>query len=137
MDKGFMKQFYNIDGEEVIKWVFIEKDIVCSFGSFVKNMPSNENIQAIKNSHIYYINKTDFQKLYTKHDSIKNLWISQIQSFLIGLEERIYIMISKQAKARYEFFLTHYPVHARQIPLQYLASLLGIAPQHLSRIRKS
>ncbi|NOS91025.1 MAG: Crp/Fnr family transcriptional regulator, partial [Cyclobacteriaceae bacterium] len=39
------------------------------------------------------------------------------------------------AADRYEKMMAKEPLLIREIPLQYLASILGVTPRHLSRIR--
>jgi CRP-like cAMP-binding protein len=51
------------------------------------------------------------------------------------IEESRYDLIALTAEERYEKLLTQTPQLLQQIPLYYLAALLGITPRHLSRIR--
>jgi CRP/FNR family transcriptional regulator, anaerobic regulatory protein len=136
VEKGMLKQFYIIDGDERIRWVLIKGDFALSFSSFIKGLPSRENIQAIEATKLFCINKKDWSILYAKYPIIQNLWNSKIEEVFMGIEERIYDFISKPSAERYKSFLYNYPELAKKIPLKYLASILGISPQHLSRIRK-
>jgi CRP-like cAMP-binding protein len=45
-------------------------------------------------------------------------------------------MVRVFAKQRYLQLLEEYPELVRQLPVKYIASYLGIAPESLSRIRK-
>jgi CRP-like cAMP-binding protein len=133
---GMLKQYYVIDGDEKIRWILIENDIIVSLRSFTKNLPSIESIEAINKCKIYHISRKDWHFLYNKYEQFKLLWIKNLEDTFIGYEDRIFDLLSKTAKLRYDNFCSKYPEHAKKIPLQYLASILGIAPQHLSRIRK-
>lgn len=46
-------------------------------------------------------------------------------------------MMSLSAAERYAYFVEHYPSLALRVPLQYVASYLGIAQPSLSRLRKN
>ena len=54
----------------------------------------------------------------------------------IELERRVFQFQKEKAAERYKDLLNNYPDYIRHIPLQYLASYLGITQRHLSRIRK-
>ena len=49
-------------------------------------------------------------------------------------EQRVFLL-KESAEQRYKDLLHHHPEYLRQIPLQHLASYLGITQRHLSRIR--
>jgi CRP/FNR family transcriptional regulator, anaerobic regulatory protein len=133
---GMLKQYYVIDGEEKIRWVLIENDISMSLRSFTQNLPSLESIEAINKCRVCFISRKNWLYLLNKYDQFKLLWIKNIEDIFIGYEDRIYDLLSKDAKLRYDSFCHKFPEHAKKIPLQYLASILGISPQHLSKIRK-
>jgi ribosomal protein L10 len=44
-------------------------------------------------------------------------------------------IVNLTAKERYVKFVHQYPSLIQNVPLQYIASLLGVTPQSLSRIR--
>jgi ribosomal protein L10 len=52
------------------------------------------------------------------------------------LETRFFQLQRDSAAQRYSTLLTNHPDYIQNIPLQYLASYLGITQRHLSRIRK-
>jgi CRP-like cAMP-binding protein len=51
--------------------------------------------------------------------------------------ERISTMFPQDATERYRTFLKKFPNLANRVPLQYVASYLGITKHSLSRIRKN
>ncbi|MEL7003638.1 MAG: cyclic nucleotide-binding protein, partial [Bacteroidota bacterium] len=54
----------------------------------------------------------------------------------MSIEDRIFSLISMSAEERYTYFLQTKPELLRQVPLQYIASILGMTPETLSRIRR-
>jgi hypothetical protein len=52
------------------------------------------------------------------------------------LENRIMTFLSMNAEERYHRFVELNPELASQIPLRYLASMLGMSPETLSRMRR-
>ena len=55
----------------------------------------------------------------------------------VELEKRIFQLQKSNAAQRYSDLLKNQPAFIQHIPLQYLASYLGITQRHLSRIRKA
>jgi hypothetical protein len=53
------------------------------------------------------------------------------------LEDRIFRHLSMSAEERYQFFFHHDKELLNQVPLQYIASMLGMTPETFSRIRKT
>jgi hypothetical protein len=60
-----------------------------------------------------------------------------VQEVQYYTEQLLIDMQSETAEDRYKNMLQQSPELVQRIPLKYLASYLGIAPQSLSRIRKS
>jgi CRP-like cAMP-binding protein len=54
----------------------------------------------------------------------------------IMLEDRIFTHLSMTAEERYNFFFENNKELFNQVPLQYIASMLGMTPETFSRIRK-
>lgn len=52
------------------------------------------------------------------------------------LENRIFSHLSMTAEERYNNFSEHNKELFNQVPLQYIASMLGMTPETFSRIRK-
>jgi CRP/FNR family transcriptional regulator, anaerobic regulatory protein len=52
------------------------------------------------------------------------------------LEARVFALLSMSAEERYKFLFTQNAELFQQVLLKYLASMMGITPESLSRIRK-
>lgn len=55
----------------------------------------------------------------------------------IKRENRIFLLQKENAKHKYEHLLATKPEYLQTIPLQYLASYIGVTQRHLSRLRKA
>ena len=51
------------------------------------------------------------------------------------MQNRIIMLMSSNAKERYEHFISTYPNITQRVPLKMVASYLGITPEALSRVR--
>jgi hypothetical protein len=60
-----------------------------------------------------------------------------LENLVVGMDETRSNFITLTAEERYAVLMKDEPALLQQVPLQYLASLLGITPRHLSRIRNN
>ena len=107
-----------------------------AYSSFITGQNTVENIQAITDVELLIIPKSTIDDLVKENANwIKFLKIVAEQQY-IELEKRIFQLQKNSALQRYRDLITNQPEYIQHIPLQYLASYLGITQRHLSRIRK-
>jgi len=85
---------------------------------------------------IYSITKEDYKKighLVPTWSELEKLFL--VRCFTI-LEDRIFSHLSMTAEERYKLFFENNKELFNQVPLQYIASMLGMTPETFSRIRK-
>ena len=133
-----MFQYYVIkDGEERTTYVSIENTFFSSILSFLSETPALENVKAIVDGSINMISKTNLKMLVDEIPSFKNFYIGLLEVSMCGIDASRHDLIVLTAEQRYEKMLKNEPHLLQQIPLQHLASMLGITPRHLSRIRSN
>lgn len=131
-----MFQYYVIkDGEERTSYVSIENTFFASVLSFISEAPSLENIKALVDGSISMINKPNLKILVNEIPAFKDFYIGLLEASICGIDASRHDLIVLTAEQRYEKMLTNEPHLLQQIPLQHLASMLGVTPRHLSRIR--
>jgi len=136
--EGMCRYFYVSDnGDEVTRWVSLENEFAISFGSFIKQSKTHENIQAIAPTKILTAQKGQWDALCKEEEFARLFWTKSIEEYLIEIEARVYSLIALSAQNRYKSLLQNYPKLVREVPDKYLASILGIKPRHLSRLRVS
>lgn len=136
--EGTIRSFHlNANGNEVCSSFYFENDFIREFESLVNEEPSQTNIQAIEDCSVYYIGKSQLQALY--EESAIFLRIGRVILEKLTIQERKHSMIltSFSPKDRYLTLINNNPILIKKVPLQYLASYLGITRESLSRIRKS
>ncbi len=133
--KGAFRYFYNNNGEEVTRWVTLEHDFVTSLPSFINRTPAVENIQALKKSEMLFASKKNWDILFDKNETLRHLWLQNMEQLYIGMENRVFQLITLNAEQRYKWMCDHQPHFIAQVPDKYLASMLGITPRHLTRLR--
>lgn len=135
LEKGMLRHFYETEGNEITCWVALEGNFTTSLGSFIRQVAVKENMQAIQPTKIIYATKEDWSAIYEKEEFVRRIWTNVIEENYLGMESRLYSMITLSAEERYNWILENYPKFNLYIPDKYMASMLGITPRHLSRIR--
>lgn len=134
---GTCRSFYlSATGEEITYCFRFPGEFVAAYSSFITGQGSLECMQALTKTELLVISKTDVDLLADKFTGwLKFLKITAEQQY-IELEKRIFQLQKVNARLRYKDLLEHHPEYVQYIPLQHIASYLGITQRHLSRIRK-
>jgi CRP-like cAMP-binding protein len=134
---GSLRSYYTSDkDEEVTYCITFPNSLMTAYSSFLTAKPTQENIQAITETELLIIQKSKFEVLVQQNPN----WIYFLKTIAeqqyIELEKRIFQLQKSDAAKRYADLMKNQPEYIQKIPLQYLASYLGISQRHLSRIRK-
>jgi len=137
VDKGVLRCYY-IQGEQEVCSKFLkERDIIVSASSFFLQKESDEYIQAIENSTLWYLSFDELQYIYKYFPEFNVIArVLSIKSYLLS-EQRLIFIRMKQSSDRYSSMLEYFPELVLRVPSKYLASYLGISVETLSRIRGS
>lgn len=137
IQSGIFRSYYTSGkGEEITYCFRFQNDLMAAYSSFITGNPSLETMQALTQADLLVIRKDKIDELInSSHNWTKFLKIFAEQQYL-ELEQRVFQLQKDSAALRYRYLLDHQPDYIQQIPLQYLASYLGITQRHLSRIRK-
>lgn len=134
---GILRSFYiSESGEETTYCITFPNNFMTAYTSYITAVPSLENIQAVTNVELIYFSKSSLMKL--QEGNIRWMEFSKViaEYQYLELERRIFNLQNTSALNRYEELMREKPEFIQHIPLQYLASYLGITQRHLSRIRK-
>ena len=135
VETGMFQYYVMKDGEERTTYVSIENTFFASVLSFISEAPALENIRSLADGSISMISKPKLKMLVNEIPAFKNFYIGLLEETVCGIDASRHDLIVLTAEQRYEKMLTHEPHLLQQIPLQHLASMLGVTPRHLSRIR--
>jgi CRP/FNR family transcriptional regulator, anaerobic regulatory protein len=137
VEKGFLQYFLLINGEEKTTYTVGENSFVASLVSFLRQEPAKENIRAAVETIVWVIERNALLQLQNDIPAFKDLYIAILEWQICCIDESRLDAIMLNAQQRYEKMLQKEPHIIQQIPLQYLASILGVTPRHLSRIRNN
>ncbi|MCC7245143.1 MAG: Crp/Fnr family transcriptional regulator [Saprospiraceae bacterium] len=133
---GILRSFYiNTDGVEITNCLAFDNELMAAFSSFITQHPTEENIQAIVDSEIEVLTKDQLNTLYTESTQWQTIGRILTEYQYVQLEQRIVSFQKYTAKQRYEELLANHAHYIQNVPLQYLATYLGMTPRHLSRLR--
>ena len=136
IQSGFLRIYASTSDKEVTQWISTKGYFVTDLSSLVFGSPARFTIQALTDAELYTINKADYAtigKLIPRWHELEKLFIARCFTIL---EDRIFSHLSMTAEERYNFFFEHNKELFNQVPLQYIASMLGMTPETFSRIRK-
>ena len=136
VQSGIIREYLYVDDKEVTKWISTKGYFVVDLSSFVFNQPARWNIQALTDSALWVIDSKDYQqigKVIPEWATLEKLFIAKCFTVL---EDRIVSHLCMTAEERYTQLFQFNPDLFNQVPLQYLASMLGMTPETLSRLRK-
>ena len=136
IQSGYLRIFANTDKKEITQWISTKGYFVADLHSFVFNSPARWTIQALSDVVIYSINRDDYNKIVDfvpKWQELERMFI--VKCFTM-IEDRVFSHISMTAEERYSLFFESNKELFNNVPLQYIASMLVMTHETLSRIRK-
>lgn len=136
VQSGIIREFVIINDKEVTKWISTKGYFVVDLSSFMFQLPARWNIQALTDCEIYRIDSKDYKtigQVIPRWTELEKLFIARCFTVL---EDRIVTQLSMTAEERYKQLFNMNKELFNQVPLQYLASMLGMTPETLSRLRK-
>ena len=134
---GYMRLFgFNDEGEEVTSHINCPPGFITSYNHFVNQTKATENVECITDCELLRITKPALDILISESPAFKNYSIHVFQLSLAYNENRSKDLATLTAEQRYQKLIKNHPDILHNVPLQYIASFLGMNPKSLSRIRK-
>ncbi|PTB91086.1 Crp/Fnr family transcriptional regulator [Marivirga lumbricoides] len=133
---GLVRIYSQSENKEVTQWISDKSSFITDLSSWVFGKPSRWTMQALTDVTLFTIYKSDYQQLEEKVRDWHKLEKMFIAKCFAVMEDRIFSHLSMTAEDRYQFFYENNRELFNQVPLQYIASLLGMTPETFSRIRK-
>lgn len=133
---GILRIYALSDGKEITQWISTENFLITDVKGFFFDQANRWNIQAFTDTELLTISKTNYHKLckeFPKWNEIEKRFI--VKCFAM-IEDRVFSHLSMTAEERYDLYFRQNSTLFNQIPLHYIASVLGMTPETFSRIRK-
>jgi len=135
VQSGCLRLYYLNDDVEVSVWFAFPHSSAIEIYSFISEHPSNYFLQAIEDSDVLFLSKTELNKLYEQQPKMQEMMRNFWEDVILNLIKRFTALQTDSAEKRYLDLLKK-PDYLEAIPQKYLASFIGVTPTSLSRIRK-
>lgn len=133
---GHLRSWAPAGDKDITQWIFTKDYFVADLNCLLFAKPARWNIEALDDCVI----ATLPEEAYLKISEIVPNW-DKLEKLFLGkcfqtIEDRVFSLLSQTARERYEYLLSVHPYYVDYVPLQYIASMLGMTPETLSRVRK-
>lgn len=135
VSSGYLRIHRPTGDKDTTQWVSSPGYFVTDLNSLVFGGRCNWNIDCLTDVKLYSISKQDYDSLASKIESWPIVEKRFLAACFLMLESRVFDLLSLSAAERYQKLVERVPGIFNEVPLQYLASMMGMTPETLSRIR--
>ncbi|MDY8137981.1 Crp/Fnr family transcriptional regulator [Aquimarina sp. 2201CG5-10] len=135
ISKGTLRTYFYQNGKDVTYWIYPDNYIITSWSSYLFRKPSSEYIEIIEDSIIVSITYDQWQELYQNYSELERFGRLVIEEQIALLDDFYKGYYFMTAKEKYDLLLEAFPDITLRANLGYIASMLGISQETLSRIR--
>ena len=137
LDRGLIRQFYLKNEKEVTEHLGADHSIFMCIESLFKEEPTKLQVEALENSWVYALPKSDLEKIALHNVNIQMMFRKILEESLIISQIHADLVRFESAKSRYKKMQKLYPQVILRSPLTYVANYLQMTPETLSRVRAS
>ena len=137
IEKGLLRQFYYKYDKDLTEHIGYENGIIICIESYFKQEPTRLMVETLESSVVWEIPKNQVEELASKYNDIEQLYRKFIEHSLIESQVKADTLRFEPAHERYNKLLRLHPEILKRAPLVYIASLLQMTPETLSRVRSS
>ena len=137
IEKGLLRQFYYKYDKDLTEHIGYENGMIICIESYFKQEPTRLMVETLEPSVVWELPKAQIEELASKYDDIEQLYRKFIEHSLIESQIKADALRFEPAHERYNKLLRLHPEILKRAPLVYIASLLQMTPETLSRVRSS
>lgn len=137
IEKGLLRQFYYKYDKDLTEHIGYENGMIICIESYFKQEPTRLMVETLEPSVVWELPKAQIEELASKYDDIEQLYRKFIEHSLIESQIKADAFRFEPAHERYNKLLRLHPEILKRAPLVYIASLLQMTPETLSRVRSS
>ncbi|MGK7369103.1 MAG: Crp/Fnr family transcriptional regulator [Candidatus Halalkalibacterium sp. M3_1C_030] len=154
------RQFLLQEGDVCRELAFVEKGALCSYSvdskgnqhvirfafegwwiadlqSFFTKNPSTFNIEVLEDSELLMLDRQNHEKLLEEIPGYERYHRIIVQNAYVALQQRVENALGLTAEEKYGRLINHNPEFMNRVPLNLVASYLGMSPETLSRVRSN
>jgi len=136
VEKGILREFLYVNDKEITKWFSTSGYFAVDLSGFLFEQKSKVNYQAMTDVELLVISKEDYNKISARvprWDKLEKMFLAKCFTVL---ENRVVSHLALNAEERYNQLFAFNPTLFNEVPLNQIASMLGMTAETLSRIRK-
>lgn len=108
---------------------------IADLQSFFTNNPSTFNIQVLENSELLMLDQKNHKKLLEEIPAYERYHRIIVQNAYVALQQRVENALGLTAEEKYARLIKYNHEFMNRVPLNLVASYLGMSPETLSRVR--
>ena len=137
LEKGLTRQFYFKYDKDLTEHIAYEGGVVICLESYLKEEPTRLMIETLEPTIAWDIPKDKIEELALKDAEIGVWYRKLFEASLIESQVKADTFRFEPAHERYNKLLQLHPEILKRAPLVYIASLLQMTPETLSRVRSA
>lgn len=137
IEKGMIRQFYYKYAKDLTEHIGYENGMIICIESYFKQEPTRLMVETLEASAVWELPRVEVEKLIDKYRDIERLYRGFIEHSLIESQIKADTLRFEPAHERYNKLFRLHPEILKRAPLVYIASLLQMTPETLSRVRSS
>lgn len=136
VNSGILREYsFQNDKETTVDFVQ-ENQFTSDYQSFIMHVPSKQYLEALTDVDLLILKKEAINALYDQYKIWERFGRLIIERVFCNAEAKRKKIIATSHDEQYRDFAVAYPQIVQQVPQYYIASYLGLTPEHLSRLRK-
>ncbi len=136
IEKGALYS-YSVDSkgnQHVLRFAF-DGWWIADLQSFFTGNPSTLNIEVLEDSELLVLDRKNHEKLLEEIPAYERYHRIIVENAYVALQQRVENALGRTAEEKYARLIEYNPKFMNRVPLNLVASYLGISPETLSRVR--
>lgn len=135
--KGVLRKFFYKGSNEVTAQLSMEGDLISCTVSLLSGLPSDFVLETMESATILFITKSSLETLFAYSNNFERMGRLIWLEWILYRERWDISRMIKSPKERFAMLMEEKPGLLNRIPQKYIASLLNIEPETLSRYKKT
>lgn len=133
--KGLVRGYFDFKENEITTWVSVDNELITSISGYFKKEPALECIQCLEDTYTESLSFEDMDYAINNYPDMAQLNRILMVHYYTQAENRAFLARIPGAKNRYKYFVKSFnPEIVKRLPKKYMASLLNVRPETLSRL---
>lgn len=135
ISSGMVRKYYLLDGREITTWIHTENEILTSLNSYFHQEASDEYLEASEPVKLVSISRENSVYL-AENPSVLQFTTLMMGEHFARLDANSREFSQLDARSKYNFLRKTAPEMMKRASLGHIASIMGIHPSTLSRLRR-